>query len=475
MPARPGKDLREVIGEGLDRRLRRTIDFLASGRLTVVLLGLVVSLLLVYLLVPQRGQVPEDMLLEWIADVGWIGRISYALGLTDVLHAWPFWALYGLLSVNLAVCMIRRTGLVLRLSRFPERTPRPSAGWIQREVPANGLRAEQAAGWLRGKGYRVLAEEGTVYGLRGRLGSVGHWVFHAGLLSLLIAGAFMALERDPFRARIGVGEGEPFDLRSGRLVSANQALPPDLSPLRFTVDQVELELEDGVLERFEVTLSTTDEKRADAGINRPYRVGPYQVLVHGFGYMPGWTIVNPRGRALGGAWVKLAPFPLEMEDSFPLGFRGSDEGAVHVRFYPDHAGRDGDDRSLSQELRNPRFRVRVVWRDREVFAGLVQPGERIKLEGGREFFFLPQIRRYALLDVIEERGHGIVFASLGAMVLGLMLRYARMRKQILVDVGESSLRVYGQAELLESLFEEELDRLVGELAEPPPENRRGEA
>jgi len=464
-----------MIAERSGRRLRRSIDFLGSGRLAVWVLAAVVALLLVYLLVPQRSRLPEQEFVAWVEASGWTGRACHALGATDVLGSRPFWALYGLLVVNLGVCMIRRTGAVRRLCRFPGRIPPPSAGWIERRIEAEGIGTEQVAARLRRRGYRVLAAQGSVYGLRGRLASLGHWMFHAALLALLLAGALLAAERDPFRARIGVGEGEAFDLDTARLMSANQPLPRELPPLRFAVDRVDLLLDEGGLERFEVILSTPEGTRLDASINRPYRSAPFQVLVHGFGYMAGWAIVNPRDRALAGAWVKLVPFPIEAEDSFPLRVGGVEEGTVHVRLDPDHDAQGSRGGSPGHELRDPRFRVRVVWRGREVFRGLLEPGERIGLEGGREFLFLPEIRKYALLDVIEERGHTVVFACLGAMILGLAIRYARLRKEILVDVGDRSLRVYGRAELLEDLFEEELERVVRELVRAPSGAREREA
>ena len=75
--------------------------------------------------------------------------------------------------------------------------------------------------------------------------------------------------------------------------------------------------------------------------------------------MAGWVIVNSRGRALNSAWLKLRPYPLQELDSFSL---GPGESNVFVRFYPDHRLENGEDRTMSQELRKPRFRSRVVGR-----------------------------------------------------------------------------------------------------------------
>jgi hypothetical protein len=456
------------------RWLRRQLDWLGSGRLTVVLLPIVLVILYVHLVIPQQGQVEERVLLGWVEQQGALGRWCQALGLTDILHSWPFWSVYGLLFLNLSVCMTRRLPIVLQLCRFPERPPRPAPGWLHREVEAAGLRPQRVAERLRRKGYRTLVAGETVYALRGRLASAGHWVFHAGLLALLVAGGVVAAARDPFRGTVAAGEGEPFELGSARLVSANQALDPELARLRFRLERIDLFMEDGVVQRFDASLATPEGKQAAVGVNRPYRSEPYQVLLHGFGYMPGWVIVNPRGRALNSAWVKLVPFPLEEEDSFSL---GPEDSTVHVRLYPDHTREGEEDRTLSHELRNPRFQARVVWRGTEVYQGLLEPGERVPLEAGREFFFLPEIRRYGLLDVIEERGYAPIFSCFGIMILGLLVRYARTRKEVVVQVRERSLELHGHGEIFENLFAEELDELAGELANesPAPAGRRGAA
>lgn len=454
-------------------RLRRQIDFLGSGRLTVLLLPVVAYLLYLLIAIPQQGQVEERTIAAWLGRNGVVGQAAEALGLTDILHSWPFWVVYGLLFVNLSVCMTRRLPLVVGRCRLPSRTPASYRSWAQRSVAADGLGSEGVAAVLRRQGYHTRVSEGTVHGLRGRFAAAGHWIFHAGLLALLVVGGWVAAAEEPFRGTAGVGEGEPFDLHTARLFSSNRAVDPELRPLRFRVNRVDLELEGGrSTRRFEVVLTTPEGSQVEIGVNRPYRSPPYQVLPHGFGHMPGWGIVNGRGKVVNGAWVKLAPYPFEEEDWFAL---GPPESSVSVRFYPDHELDGEADRTLSQELRNPRFRARVTWRGVEVYAGLLEPGEKVRLDGDRQFYFLPAIRSYALLDLIEERGQAPVFACLAIVIAGLLLRYARLRKEIVVEVGPHSLQMFGQGEIFEHLFEEDLDRLAGELANAGPASgdRRG--
>jgi cytochrome c biogenesis protein len=461
-------------GPAISRWLWRQYDFLASRRLAVVLLAVLAALLVAYLLIPQLDLTEAELIRRWDETRGVVGRVARAFGLTDVQHSWLLFSTYVLLFVNLVLCMIRRFRAVVRLYRFPERPPAVSPLWLQREVNDTDLRADAAAAAIRRKGYRTLVDGNTVYGLRGRLAILGHWVFHLSFLVLIVGGMYVALAPDTFRGTVGVGEGEPFDLLTAPFLGKNISPSQELPELRFKMEKIEVLTEGEEVRRFEVRLSNPEGGQVAVGINRPYRQRPYQVLVTGFGYMPGWVMVNERGRMLGGAWIKLVPFPHLVEDSFPI---GSGESTVSVRFFPDYDGDGIVERSRSYELRNPRFDTRIVWRGKQVFEGLLEPGQRVELGEGRKFFFVPEIRKYGMLDVMQERGHEIIFAGLGIMVLGILLRYGRIRKEILVRLGEGSLQVFGRSEILKNLFAEELDRLAAELAEagPPPRSRKGMA
>ncbi|MDH5566365.1 MAG: cytochrome c biogenesis protein ResB [Myxococcales bacterium] len=441
--------------------LQRPLAWLASGRLTVWLLAILVLLLAAHLFVPQQGEVSARVVERWIEHKGIAGRLARALGLTDVLHAPLFAGTCALLFLNLVCCMIRRLRATLGLFRFPQQAPQPAASWLRCELPATDLDEARIAALLHGAGYRALVASGSVYGLRGRFSIAGHWLFHLGLLALLVVGSWLALTPAPFRGTVGVGEGEAFDLHTARFLSSRGPVGPELPGLRFQIEQLEIQTEGTQVRRFDGRILTPEGDVVHFGVNRPFRRAPYQVLVHGFGRMAGWVIANERGRMIGGAWVKLVPFPLERSEDFSL---GAEDSSVHVRLYPDYEREAGEDRSRSHALRNPRFAARVVWRGETVHDGLLAPEQRVTLQPGLAFFFLPEIRAYGLLEVIQERGQRSVFACLAVMILGLLVRYGRLRKEILVQRVGESLRVFGHGETFESLFEEEFGRLGSALA-----------
>jgi hypothetical protein len=458
-----------------ERWLRWQSNLLASRQLAVWLLAILVLVLAAYLFLPQQGEVSVRALERWVEQQGLVGRLCRAIGLTNVLHSPFIWGPCALMFVNLLLCMFGRRA-TLGLCRFPVQPPRAGPSWLHRQVAAADPPLERVAELLREHGYRTLVADGSVYGLRGRFAILGHWLFHAGLLALLVVGTYVAVAPAPFRGVVGIGEGESFDLYSAPFLSTNSPVEPDLPALRFRMEQIDTFTVGSEARRFEARLVTPEGSRASFGINRPYRRAPYQVMLHGFGYMAGWVIVNERGRMLAGTWVKLAPFPHERSDTFSLGDEGS---SAHVRLYPDHEREGEKHRSRGYELRNPRFMARIVWRGEKVYNGLLEPGQRLPLRDGLEFFFLPEIRRYGLLEVIQEQAHVALFTCFGSMILGLAIRYLRIRKEILVQRAAGGLEVFGHGEIFESLFAEEFAQLTDALAsaisgpEAPAEAGRG--
>jgi cytochrome c biogenesis protein ResB len=132
--------------------MRRQIDLLGSGRLAVLLLLAVSCLLYLHLVIPQAGQVEERVLAGWLERNGALGRGCEALGLTDILHSPPFWGVYGLLFLNLSVCMTRRLPIVASRCRFPNRPPPSHRSWAHRVMAVEGLGSERVAAVLRAKG-----------------------------------------------------------------------------------------------------------------------------------------------------------------------------------------------------------------------------------------------------------------------------------------------------------------------------------
>jgi hypothetical protein len=464
--------------------VRRTIDLLASGRLAVALLAILAGLLFLYLFIPQFGPGETAQLDHWVQRTGAAAELSRALGLNGIRNSWWLLGSVSLLLVNLSVCMARRVPAAIRALRVVDPPPESFREWPRRRIGGPAGNLDPIAPALRRWGFRVQESAATMYGVRGRQAILGHWLFHAGLALLIGGGSLAAIRPDPFRGAIGIGEGESFRLTEASWLSTTTPTAGEMPELEFRLERVHTGTSgDRVLE-FDAFLSTPEEGEVRIGINRPYRHRPYQVMAHGFGFMPGWAIVDARGRMLRGAWVKLVPFPLQQEESFPIGPRTS---KVHVLFHPDGRGGNGQPVPETDEpygggkpgpepdKTEPVFQTRIVLRGETIFDGMLAPDERVPIGGGREFFFLPEIRRYVLADVIEEKGHAITFAAFAIMIVGLGLRYGRLRKEVVVRSGPEGLELFGRAELFPHLFGEEMDRLAADLATRPERKDRRRA
>jgi cytochrome c biogenesis protein ResB len=452
------------------KQIRRMFNFLASGRLAVVLLAVLAVLLGVFLLVPQFDSKDSIALNIWLEANGALGRLTQALGLVDVQHSWLLFGTYGLLFVNLLFCMIRRFRRIMGSFHLPTLPPDVSALWLHRQLKTAGNEIEHVADIARRKGYRTIIFGNTVYGLRGRFAKLGHWIFHVSFLVILAGGMWVAATPEVFRGTVGIGEGEPFDLYRAPFLATNIPISRELQSLRFKMEEIDVSTEGEEVRRFEARVSTPEGRQTVIGINRPFRKRPYQVLLTGFGYMPGWAVINPRGRMIRGAWIKMVPFPQFLEDSFSI---GPETSTVNVRFFPDYHIDGKEIRTLSYELKKPKFEARILWRGEQVFEGLLEPGQRVDLGDGRQFFFLQDIRKYGMLDVMREQGHEIIFTGLVIMVLGILIRYAMIRKEIIVRVGAESLHLYGRSEILTNLFAEEFEQMAKELDKTGPSPRKG--
>src|SRR5438132_12917841 len=111
--------------------------------------------------------------------------------LYDLFHSWWFTALLLSLALNLIACSLERLPRIYFLVRWPERRLDRVVG-LRFRVPftASALTADQVAGHLQERGYRVQAQEGFIFAERGRYARFGVWVVHISLLLILGGGVY---------------------------------------------------------------------------------------------------------------------------------------------------------------------------------------------------------------------------------------------------------------------------------------------
>jgi cytochrome c biogenesis protein len=199
------------------------VERLASVRLTLWLLALLVIAMAVASFIPQNAS-PE----AYLHVLGTLlGSLVAKTALRDIYNSWWFIGAFVLLALNLLACVVRRSGQLLRQERqAPERvtrqdtTARAHRGqW--RAAGAVDATAEALAAALRRRGYRMLftaGEEAGQRGLVGRRGRLAPWVsviVHVGMLAVLIGAGWGKLPSNGYRTTADLQSGETFPVRIG--------------------------------------------------------------------------------------------------------------------------------------------------------------------------------------------------------------------------------------------------------------------
>lgn len=224
------------------------IDFLASVKLSIILLLVVAVLSTVGTLIPQ-GPPSHEMIGQWGE-----GRVSFlsSLGLLDVFHSWWFQAVLAALGLNLLVCTVKRFPPLWKLvtakgsgfiqARFEKLA---HASKFEVDLPAiDPAKAESRVKKAVGRTFRrmeVKSDSGgfSVYGESGRWTRLGYMVVHIGFLLVLAGG--MAGSIWGWTGRMNVPEGGSSDIvdreRKGDQVRLSFALACDKFSITYYKDE----------------------------------------------------------------------------------------------------------------------------------------------------------------------------------------------------------------------------------------------
>lgn len=284
---------------------------LTSMRVALILLFLLAVASIPGSLFPQRGIDPlgvEQYLVDHPTLGPWLDRLS----MFDVYAAPWFAAIYLLLCISLAGCIIPRTlELVATLRRPPPPPPSrlnrmPGYATGVSPEPASQIVARAQRNFQDGR-WRVRGGDAWVAAEKGYLREVGNLLFHLALLALLAAVAIGSLWG--WRASVIVTEGRAFSntltqydsFTAGRLVERN-----DLAP--FTVELVDFQAEfqrggeqNGAPRDYRATVayrSAPGEPMTEAtiAVNSPLSISGAKVFLTGHGYAPVVRVTDSSGQ-----------------------------------------------------------------------------------------------------------------------------------------------------------------------------------
>ena len=488
--------------------LRWTWRQLTSMRVALVLLFMLAVASIPGSLLPQRG-LDAFRVREYLDQNPTLGPILDSLSLFDVFAAPWFGAIYLLLFVSLAGCVIPRAwhhaqAMRARPPAAPRRLERMPVSDVRTSPDSPELVLDRAAAALRARRFRVDvdAAAGTVSAERGYLRETGNLVFHLSLLVLLVAVALGSVFG--FRGNVLVREGTGF---ANTVTQYNSFVPGRwfddgaLEPFSFTLDDFTATFEEepgaafGAPRSFDARVTVRDDPSAEPRevsirSNKPLNVEGTKVFLVGHGYAPRFTVRDGEGDVVFQDSVPFLPQDgaftstgvVKVPDAVPaeLGFQaiflptssldpvlgpistfpGARDPAVYLSAWTGDLG-------LNSGAPQSVYKLDVSEME-QVGLRALQPGESWTLEDGLGSITFDGFDEFATFAVARDPGKGLALGAVIVMIAGLMLSLFVRRRRVWVravagEDGRTVVTVGGLGRTEGAPVQEDVDTLADEL------------
>lgn len=478
-PDRPDVDLPAL---GFTGTLRFMWTQLTSMRTALMLLLLLAVAAVPGSLFPQRPAGPE-IVQDYLDQNPVLGEWLDRFQMFDVYSSVWFSAIYLLLFVSLIGCVLPRAVKHAKVLRSaPPRTPRrlsrlPEHGTVLLEPdgPAPAEAVDQAAAYLRRRGYRVEVREesdggASVGAERGYVREVGNILFHLSLIGVLAFMAVGSLLSYSGQKILVEGQGFANTLVAYDSFTPGSAFSEDrLVPFSMSLKSFEAVFDRESLTHYGQPLDFTAVMEVRDGtdgepqeqvlkVNHPLDIHNTRVYLVGNGYAPEITVRDGNGDvAFQGPVVAQVQdnvytslLVIKAPDAQPdqLGFVGF--------FLPTaYTGEDGVAVSIDPELFEPELNLNSYYGDLGLDEGTPQnvyvldtdglaelnsrsleaggitltPGESYELPEGKGTISFDGVKRYVGLDIHYDPGKwGVGFFSILALVALIVSLFVRRRR-----------------------------------------------
>ncbi len=459
------------------RILLRAWRRLTSMRTALILLFLLAVAAVPGSLLPQTPLNPDNVRVYIDSHGSW-GEVLNALGMFDVFGSVWFAAIYLLLFVSLAGCLVPRIRVHARgVARKPLPAPRnlerlPESGSFDRfGEPAEYAAAARATLGRRWRVERRAETSGaiTLSAEKGYSRETGNLIFHIALLVSLVLVAVGRLYSYEGQKIVVQGHGfcntvNSYDnWKPGRFAAEGK-----VSPAPFCIDKVSKFVakytsdNEPVEFRADLTYRPTldsPEEHASLSVNHPLRIGGDRVYLINHGFAPQLTITMPDGSVVHDTQPFIASngSTLLSEGVFKEQGKPGAKQDIGVRglFAPTPAFQGNVVTSVSPRVHNPVLAIFVFKGDLN-YTGLAQSvfsldtskmarigavnlriGKTAKLSGGVRVRFdgwLPWIS----IQVSHDPAQGWLLWSAGAMVVGLLGSLGVRRRRVWLRLTPSS-------------------------------------
>ena len=454
---------------------------LTSMRTALLLLFLLAVASIPGSVLPQRPVDPARVT-QYLSDNPGVGGVFDRLGFFDVFTAPWYVAIYLLLVISLAGCIVPRTRLHWKAMRAqPPRAPsrlKRLPEYESWEVSSDGAgqqTLDDTAALLRKRRWRVRTQEfdgtsGWVSAEKGYLRETGNLLFHISLLGLLLGVAIGGMFG--WRGQALVIEGESFSdtitqydtFSAGNLVDS-----ADLPPFSFTLNDFRSGFQaggeqEGAARLFEADVTYRSQPGAEpeektVEVNDPVVVDGAKAYLVGHGYAPVIQVKNAQGQVIYDAPTVFLPIDgnftsngvVKMPDNDPqLALQGifaptaalDDQRGPHSTFpaaddpavfFSAWRGNLGLDDGIPQSV----YKLDTSELEQIGIKGL-RPGESWTLPDGSGTVSFTGIKQYAVFDVAYDPGKLFALVASILAILGLMLSLFIPRRRVWVKVSAAA-------------------------------------
>ncbi|MEU4096979.1 cytochrome c biogenesis protein ResB [Streptomyces sp. NPDC026673] len=495
---------------------------LTSMRVALILLFLLSLAAVPGSLVPQTAV--DELKAQAFKDAHTtVTPIYEKLGLFSVYSSVWFSAIYILLFVSLAGCIVPRSWqFVGQLRAKPPAAPRnltrlPAyATWRTEAEPDAVLAAAQRA--LRGRRFRTQTSGAAVASEKGFLREAGNLVFHVALFGMLISFALGGL----FKAEGGklIVEGDGFnntltqydDFKPGTFYNAD-----DLETFGFTLDGFDASYarsgpQKGTPRTFRANIhywTSPGGKQTKSAIevNEPLEVGSSKVYLIGHGYAPVVTVKDGQGNVVFQGPVPFLPRDgnqtspgvikaMDVRDhadrktqyafqgiftpTFALDAQQGPHSTFPALDYPVLAltayhGDLGVDAGLPQNVYQLNTKKMKQYKDAdgEILNDMLRPGDTLTLPDGDGSLTFDGVKTWATFQVSHQVGNGWALISAVAAIAGLAGSLFIQRRRIWVRAvrggdGATVVELAGLGRSESARIADELGDLAADLTATAP-------